>query len=170
MHFASDTLQKAINRIKCEFITPIVLVSLVLLLIWIFLPCYYHKHRSNPKIRKKKRQSYLAAIALTALLSAIIIPVSIGNANDLKQATSDLQNQNFSTYTGEFWIDPSGYSKYSLYDKWRTVTLLENDDNHTYLILYVHSIKDDWSLEPGKHSGTLVYAAESEIVVYIEAQ
>ena len=170
MQIASETLKKIVGRLTWELTWPALLFSVVLLFVWFWVPYYYHKHKNNQKICKTRRQSYLATILLTVLLLGILIPYSIGTANSLKLAKADLQNQNFTTYTGTFWINDTSYSKYELYDKWASVELLDESEGSTYLQLYVQGIGQSWLLERGAHHGTVIYATESGYVVYFEDQ
>ena len=166
MENASSVMEKAITRMQWEFWCPLLFFTALLLLLWIFLPCYHFRHRSDKKKTFKPLQAYLAAATLTAIIVPAISFLLCGTAKEIEMAKRDLENERYESFTGEFWISDN-YHQMDLefYDKWATVEISNADGSTEFLTLYVDGIAHEWSLDYGRHNGTVVYAVESGIVI-----
>ena len=120
------------------------------------------KQYNSEKQVKLRRQSWLAATALTVIFVAMIAFLGIRNAKQIVNIREDIEECAYITYVGDYYISPNGTPGRRSYG-WRTVSF----GDAGYASLYV-DYWEGWLSDVGDFEGTVIYGEHSLIVVYID--
>ncbi len=164
-----EEIFKALMRY--ELITVLLLVGIVvglfvMLYVAVLLPA--KKKKQNPKKKQKKEEKDDTLPAIIVMLVAIFILVGV-EAHRLFSLRKDMINENYVTYTGEFYCYETTGKSSTEYVRF------QNADGEQIEVEYSHHI-DEYQ-EHGKkleedtyYTGTIVYSPSSDYLLWWDAE
>ena len=172
------SLDSLINRHIFLLVVDAILIISGILLSWIlpYIDSEIKKKKSKPKtkikaeiIKKKKRNTLIIQVVLTAICLVAGIYVIKDDAERLNDLRIDANSNSISVYEGEADLLSSVDIRRGNFSEWfvdyRSVTFEDSDEIYW---IDMSEIDEGWVEDWGKFSGKIVYGENSKVILKIE--
>lgn len=172
------SLDSLINRHVFLLVVDIILMIFGILLSWIlpYIDSEIKKRKSKPKtkrkaeiIKKKKRNTLIIQVVLTAICLVAGIYVIKNDVERLNALRIDAKSNSISIYEGEAYLLSSVDIRRGNFSEWfvdyRSVTFEDSDEIYW---IDMSKIDEGWVEDWGEFSGKIVYGENSKVILMVE--